>query len=88
MTPNLPTPSVTAAIPARAMGIAATAHKRDAQISRTRLLRCWGRKGRILAEMDLLIFAFFFCFWGGFLSDFAFFDAKTTGNIMVLPLKY
>jgi hypothetical protein len=28
--------------------------------------------------MDLFIFAFFFRFWDGFLSDFSFFDAKTT----------
>jgi hypothetical protein len=32
MTPNLPTPRVTAAIPARAVGMAATANKRGAQI--------------------------------------------------------
>jgi hypothetical protein len=30
--------------------------------------------------MDLLNFAFCFRFWDGFLSDFAFFDAKTTGE--------
>jgi hypothetical protein len=31
-------------------------------------------------------FRVFFRFWDGFLSDFPFFDAKTTGNRMVLPL--
>jgi hypothetical protein len=85
MTPNLPTPRVTAAIPARAVGMAATAHKRDAQIGRTRSLHCWdlschSRKGCILAEMDLLIFAFFYAFGTVSCSDFAFFDAKTTGK--------
>jgi hypothetical protein len=64
MTQNLPTPRVTAAIPARAVGMAAPANKQDAQAGRAFSLRCrdfsWhNRKGRILAEMDLLIFAFF-----------------------------
>jgi hypothetical protein len=63
MTPNLPTRWVTAAIPARAVGMAATANKRHAQIGRARSLRCWdiggtAEKGVILAELDLLIFAF------------------------------
>jgi hypothetical protein len=85
MTPNLPTPRVTAAIPARAVRMSATADKRGAQTGRAPSLRCWAlgwhsRKGCILAEMDLFIFAFFFRFEAGFLSDFAFFDAKTTGN--------
>jgi hypothetical protein len=31
-------------------------------------------------------FRVFFRFWDGFLSDFAFFDAKTTGKRMQLPL--
>jgi hypothetical protein len=83
MTPNLPTPRVTAAIPVRAVGMAAIANKRDAQIGRAPSLRCWdlgwhSRKGCILAEMDLFFFAF--RFWDGFLSNFAFFDAKTTGK--------
>jgi hypothetical protein len=57
--------------------MAATADKRDAQIGRTRSLRCWdfgwhSRKGCILAEMDLLIFAFF-SLLDGFLFDFCFF---------------
>jgi hypothetical protein len=76
---------VTAAIQARAVGMAATANKQDAQIGRARSLRCWdlgwhSRKGCILAEMDLFIFAFSFRFWDGFLSDFSFFDAQTTGK--------
>jgi hypothetical protein len=84
MTPNLPTPRVTAAIQAGAVGMAPAANKRDAQIGRARSLRYWdlgwhSRKGCILAEMDLFIFAFFFFRFGdGFLSDFAFFVAKTT----------
>jgi hypothetical protein len=71
MTLNLPTPRETAAIPAREVGIAATANKRDAQIGRARSLRYWdldwhSRKGRILAEMDLFIFAFLFSLLGRF----------------------
>jgi hypothetical protein len=83
MTPNLPTPRVTAAIPARAAGMAAIANKRDTQTGRARSFRCWNlgwhsRQGCILAELDLLVFAYFFRFWYGFLSDFSFFDAKKT----------
>jgi hypothetical protein len=38
--------------------------------------------------MDLLIFAFFFRFWDGFLSDFVFFDAKTTGNLLDITIEH
>jgi hypothetical protein len=68
--------------------MAATANKRDAQAGRARSLRCWdsgwsSRKECILADRDLLIFAFFFSLWDGFLSDLIllFSDAKTTANL-------
>jgi hypothetical protein len=41
-----------------------------------------------LVEIDLLIFAFFFRFWDGFLSDFLFFDAKTTGKLHDSAIKH
>jgi hypothetical protein len=43
-------------------------------------------KSAHLGRNRLARFRFFYCFWDGFLSDFAFFDAKTTGNRMILPL--
>jgi hypothetical protein len=77
MTPNLPTPKVTAAIPARAVGMAATDNKRDAQIGRIRSFRCWDLGWH---KWACSFSRFFFRFWNGFLSDFAYFDAKTTGK--------
>jgi hypothetical protein len=82
MTPNLPTPRVTAAIPARAVGMAATANKRDAQIGRA---RSW-LLGLTLSQPErahdgrnrLPQFRVFFRFWDGFLSGFALFNEKTT----------
>jgi hypothetical protein len=35
----------------------------------------------------LVQFRIFFRFWDGFLSDFAFFDAKTTGKAQDAPYK-
>jgi hypothetical protein len=67
MTLNLPTPTVTEAILTRAVGIAAAANKRYTQ--EFERVRCpvgtkvgTAEKGAILAEMDLLIFAFYFAF--------------------------
>jgi hypothetical protein len=73
--------------------MAAAANKRDAQLARAHSLRCWdlgwrSRNGCCLAEVDLLIFAFFFRFWDGFLFDFVFFDAKTTGNLHDITIEH
>jgi hypothetical protein len=64
---------------ARAEGMAATANKRNAQAGQPRLLRCWdvgwhSRKGCCFGRNV-------FSFWDGFLSDFAFFDAKSIKKI-------
>jgi hypothetical protein len=91
--PTLPMPRVTAAIPARAVGMAATANKRDAQAFPTRSLCCrdlgWhSRIGvQLWPEWTYSILSIF-RFWDDFLSDFAFFDAKTTGNPHSVTIEY
>jgi hypothetical protein len=72
--------------------MAATAHKRDAQIGRARSLRCWdlgwrSRKGCCFGRNGLAYFRIFFRFWDGLLSDFSFFDVKTTGITHDLQFK-
>jgi hypothetical protein len=78
-------------IAARAVEMAGTADKRDAQIGRARSLRsldlCWhSRKGRISAEMDLLIFAFIFAFETVSCLNSLFSMRKQQEKRMILPL--